>query len=127
MFDVEGSIVVAELDLDVLREHRSTRSEYRPLPRFPVVRRDLAFVVGTDVNVEDMVQLMKDTAGSILKRVKLFDIFIDERFGAGKKSIAFRLEFLSPERTLTDKEIGTSVEKMVSDFARVYNAELRSS
>ncbi len=127
VFDVEGSVFVAELDLDLLRQHRSLRREYHPLPKFPVVRRDLAFVVDGKMHVEDMIQQMKISAGSILRQVKLFDVFIDDRFGVGKKSIAFRLEFLSLERTLIDKEIDMSVDKIVTDFARMFNAELRSA
>jgi phenylalanyl-tRNA synthetase beta chain len=127
MFDVEGKVVVAELDLDVLREHRNQHHEYTPVPRFPVVRRDLSFIVAVDVHVEEMIQQMKISAGLILRRVRLFDIFLDDRFGDGKKSIAFRLEFLSPERTLTDTEIDSSIDRMVDDCARVFKAELRSA
>jgi phenylalanyl-tRNA synthetase beta chain len=127
MFDVEGTVVVAELDLDVLREYRSQRNEYSPVPRFPVVRRDLSFVVAVDVHVEEMIQHMKVSAGLILRQVRLFDIFVDDRFGNGKKSIAFRLEFLSLERTLTDMEIDSSIDRMVGDLARVFKAELRNA
>ncbi len=125
MFDVEGSVFVAELDLDLLRRHQCLRREYRPIPKFPVIRRDLAFVIDGKVQVEDMITQMRTSAGSMLRQVKLFDVFFDDRFGMGKKSIAFRLEFLSPERTLTDKEIDTSIEKIVVDLARMFNAELR--
>lgn len=127
MFDVEGSVYVAELDLDLLRRHRNLRHEYYPIPKFPVVRRDLAFVIDSRVHVEDILRQMTESAGTMLRQAKLFDVFTGDRFGKGKKSVAFRLEFLSPERTLTDKEIDTSVGRIVADMARVFNAGLRSA
>jgi phenylalanyl-tRNA synthetase beta chain len=127
MFDVEGSVFVAELNLDLLKQHRNPHHKYHPVPKFPVIRRDLAFVVDRKVQVEDMINQIKTSGGLMLRQVRLFDVFDDDRFGVGNKSIAFRLEFLSEERTLTDKEIDASVEKIVTDFARVFNAGLRSA
>jgi phenylalanyl-tRNA synthetase beta chain len=60
-----------------------------------------------------------------LKEVKLFDVFESEKFGAGKKSMAVNFTFLDEEKTLTDKEIDSWMNKIMTTLEKELNAEIR--
>jgi phenylalanyl-tRNA synthetase beta chain len=55
-----------------------------------------------------------------------FDVYRGEQVGEGRKSIAFRVEFRSPERTLTDEEAAVLREKIVAALGERFGAELRA-
>lgn len=98
---------------------------YRPISKYPSITRDLAFIVDNDVDSAKIIKLMYKES-DLINRVELFDEFSSDKFGAGKKNIAFHIDFQHQEKTLTDKEadeIAKSInEKVKSDFS----AELRT-
>ena len=57
-----------------------------------------------------MQNVIKENAGDLCAKISLFDTFTKD----GKTSYAFRLVFLSFDRTLTDVEINTEMEKINS-------------
>ncbi len=126
-FEIEGRVVVAEINLDILRTQRRSERKYSPVSRFPAVRRDLAFVINAKVPVADIIRKLYSSGGSIVRKIKLFDIFVDDRFGFDKKSVAFRLELQSDERTLTDEEVDSQIKKITDSISQSFSAELRSA
>jgi phenylalanyl-tRNA synthetase beta chain len=126
-FDINANIFVAEIDFDVLC--KSSRFEFRrymSLPRFPAVYRDLAFVVDENVPVGDVEKTIRERAGRVLKSIRLFDIFRSEKIGKGKKNVAFSLELISEERTLTDREVDEIISDVVKYVEEKLGAKLRS-
>ncbi|WP_438446546.1 phenylalanine--tRNA ligase subunit beta [Gorillibacterium sp. sgz5001074] len=122
--DLEDTYV-AELELDTVSAYADFSIEYQTLPRFPAVTRDLAVVVGAEVPVGQLAAKVKETAGSLLESVHVFDIYTGERLGAGRKSAALSLVFRHPERTLTDEEITELHGSVVGALEQSFGAELR--
>ena len=88
---------------------------------------DQAFVVDEAVTAEKMGQVMSSAGGKFLESVRLFDVYRDdERVGAGKKSMAYRLTYRAPERTLTSEEVDKAHEKLVKKVQGATGAEVRS-
>ncbi|HUI09770.1 MAG TPA: phenylalanine--tRNA ligase subunit beta [Bacteroidota bacterium] len=123
-FRIERPVFAAELDIAVLGT--SAPRVYVPLPRFPRVRRDVAFTVDAGIPAEDLERTLRDSASELLRSVDVFDVYEGEQLPGGKKSIAFTLEFMSLEKTLTDAEIETEVGRVVAGVGKAHGAVLRS-
>ncbi|WP_017726649.1 phenylalanine--tRNA ligase subunit beta [Halalkalibacterium ligniniphilum] len=115
-----------QLDLEALINHQLKGVVYEPLPRFPAISRDIALVVGTDVTAGELQAVIFEAGGVLLKHVQLFDLYEGEHMEAGKKSIAFSLTYLDPERTLTDEEVAAVHEKVLQQLESQLGATLRA-
>ncbi|MBL7649432.1 MAG: phenylalanine--tRNA ligase subunit beta [Candidatus Hydrogenedentes bacterium] len=124
-FDTEGSIYLAELDLDVLLGSRPAASQFAPVPTFPPSVRDLAVVVDAAVPAGGLRDMASQSGGNLLRAVEIFDIFTGPQVGEGKKSVALNLVFQSNERTLTDQDTQKAFDKILKRLQHEYKAELR--
>jgi phenylalanyl-tRNA synthetase beta chain len=123
---LEGQWSAFELDIAILAETLPERIEYEDVITYPAVRQDLAFTVGEDVSAGDLVDAAREAAGPELRRVRVFDVYHGEQVGEGRKSIAFSVEFQSPERTLSDEDAAALRKKIVDALAKKFDAELRA-
>ncbi|HEY7196067.1 MAG TPA: hypothetical protein VH306_02660, partial [Gaiellaceae bacterium] len=69
---------------------------------------------------------MREAAGPDLREVEVFDEYRSDELGAGKRSLAFRVAFQSPERTLSDEDAQGLRERIVAALAERFDAELRA-
>jgi phenylalanyl-tRNA synthetase beta chain len=81
------------------------REQFEDVTTYPAVHQDLAIVVDEAVPAARVREAVLSGGGELLRRAEVFDLYRGEQIGAGRKSIAMRLEFRSPERTLTDAEV----------------------
>ena len=124
--DIEGRVAVAELELEPLRAAASRAFRLVEVPRFPPVRRDLAFVVDDDVPAGIVQAALEAAAGELLDRSVLFDVFRGGTIREGRKSLAFALQFRAPDRTLTDEEVEPVIATIVDRLRDELGAELRA-
>ncbi len=103
------NISESELNLKV----KETKSPYRPISKYPSITRDVAFIVDEKTDVAEICHTMYEVSG-LINRIELFDEFVSEKFGAGKKNIAYHLDLQHLERTLTDKEADEIVGRVVN-------------
>ncbi|MEA2386589.1 MAG: phenylalanyl-tRNA synthetase beta chain [Thermoleophilaceae bacterium] len=94
-----------ELDIETVAEIAEGTAGYRPVSTFPAVVQDIAVVVDEQLPAAHVERAVTGAGGELLDRVRLFDVYRGEQVGEGHKSIALRLEFRAPDRTLTDDEI----------------------
>ncbi|MGE4158310.1 MAG: phenylalanine--tRNA ligase subunit beta [Planctomycetota bacterium] len=113
--DCEGRAAAWEMDLDILRKVAGGKPRFRELPRYPVVRRDLALLVPESVAVADVETVFAAGKRPLLNDVELFDIYRGKGLPAESKSLAFRLHWLDPEKTLTDERIRELETALVSE------------
>ncbi|MDR2850341.1 MAG: phenylalanine--tRNA ligase subunit beta [Verrucomicrobiota bacterium] len=116
---------VAELRLAPLLEHVGALPKIKPVPQFPAIRRDIAFLSDAAVAHRDVVAAIRKAASAELTGVELFDIFQSKEIGRGRRSLAYALEFRSPDRTLTDQEVNTAFAKIVQALKSGLNVEVR--
>ncbi|MBB4665273.1 phenylalanine--tRNA ligase subunit beta [Conexibacter arvalis] len=93
------------LDLDVVIAAVPGPAVYADYTSFPEVRQDLAVVLDDTVPAAEVVRVVRDAGGPLLADVEVFDVYRGAQVGDGKVSLALRLAFRSPERTLTDEEV----------------------
>ncbi|MEK9156494.1 MAG: phenylalanine--tRNA ligase subunit beta [Patescibacteria group bacterium] len=97
---------------------------YRPVSRYPAVTRDVAFVVGKEVEPAAIIDCAYDMS-DIINRVELFDEYTSPSLGAGKKSFAFHLYLQHMDRTLTQAEADDVVAGVIEKIQSHFGAKLR--
>jgi phenylalanyl-tRNA synthetase beta chain len=125
--DLDGRVALAELEVDALRAAASAATfRIEDVPRFPPVRRDLAFVVAEDAPAGAVRTALEDAAGELLGTCLLFDVHRGDPLPAGTKSLAFAVEFRAPDRTLTSEEADRAVSDVVRALGARFGATLRA-
>jgi phenylalanyl-tRNA synthetase beta chain len=120
------SVVAAELDLAVIVDASTEVAAFEDLLAYPVVEQDLALVVEAGVPASEVVRELRATGGELLEDVAVFDMFEGAQVGEGKKSIALRLSFRSPDRTLTDSEVNDLRAAMLAHVGTTLGAQRRA-
>lgn len=92
--------------------HPGAERRVCPLPVYPVVERDLALLVPAEVPAAEVKEALSEASGEQLESVRLFDLYAGEGVSAGERSLAWRLTFRAPDRTLTDGEVDAAVERV---------------
>ncbi len=123
-YGIETRVYVAEIKLDVLLNINKRKVTFKPLPKFPAVERDFAFLCDRDISVGTLEQAITKGAGRLLEKIKLFDIYEGSQIPEGKKSVAFSVFLRSNEATLTDEQIDTATNNIMDKLKKV-GAELR--
>jgi phenylalanyl-tRNA synthetase beta chain len=123
---VEGAWGAFELDLDLLAESAPEVVGFDPVSPYPELRQDLAFVVDENVPAAELLDAIREAAGDLLREVEVFDEYRGEQIGEGKRSLAFRLAFGSPEGTLTDEDVAPVRASIVDALATRFDAVLRA-
>ena len=99
--------------------------EYRELPKFPEVRRDIALLIDRSVSWSEIEKLAYETEKRLLKKVGLFDVFEGEKIESGKKSYAVSFILQDEGKTLTDSEIDKVIKKLIRVFEEKLDAQIR--
>jgi phenylalanyl-tRNA synthetase beta chain len=116
---------VFEINAEALYAYKGEPLHYTQIPRFPSITRDIALVVDRSVSADTLKQIIMEAGGELLKGVSIFDLYEGEHMEEGKKSIAFSLTYLDPEKTLTDEEVVAVHTKVLSAVSEKAGAELR--
>jgi phenylalanyl-tRNA synthetase beta chain len=126
-YDLRGDVFAAELDADLLAalDERNGPAKYVPVSPFPSVERDLAVVVDEATPVGPLVSTIVEAGRPLVRDVRVFDLYRDDRLGDGVKSVAFSLA-LAGDRTLTDEEVDGRVRRVVRALEERHGARLRS-
>lgn len=124
--DIDGRVAVVVVGLGSLLAASERGVALREVPRFPPVRRDLAFVLPEDVPAGEVQRSLEDAGAELLGACELFDVFRGGSLPVGTKSLAFAVDFRAPDRTLTDEEAQTAVDRIVERLASDFSATLRA-
>lgn len=125
--DIRGDVVAAEVDLDVLETVLPNVQLYSHVSMFPPVRQDIALIVGTDCAAGALLETTREVGGNLLEHVDVFDRYEGSPIPDGKYSLALRMRFRAPDRTLTDDEVAELRGAIVTALADRFGAELRDS
>ncbi len=124
--DLEGELVVAELNLDLMSKlHTADAIPYREIVPYPVVERDIAMEVDINTPAGAMIAAAHEAGGKQLRDVKIFDLYSGKGIADNKKSLAFRFYFQSPDRTLKDKEVDKQMKKITGSLEQRFSASWR--
>ena len=111
--------------VDVAKVSESRLPKFSEVSKFPAVRRDLAFLVDSEIAAADLMSEARNAAGEHLIDLMLFDVYQSKDIDNKGKSLALGLTFQHASRTLTDEEINTSIDRVVKKLDVKFKAELR--
>jgi phenylalanyl-tRNA synthetase beta chain len=125
-WDVKNPAFAFEMDISALEKSVPVEKKYRPISRFPGIKRDLAIVIDESVPSQEVVDLIRQSDATLLTSVDPFDVYRGEAIPAGKKSMAFSLTFLSADRTLQEEDIDPVMEGIIQNLHKKIQASLRT-
>lgn len=125
-FDIKQPVVFIDLYLhQILSQVASAHITYKEISKFPMVERDIAMVVDKSITYTQVEKAVNAARLNKLQDTKLFDVFESEKLGTEKKSLALNFTFTDEEKTLTDKEIDSMMQKLMQQFEKELGAEIR--
>ena len=124
--DIKQPVFAAEINWSLLVKHYlKDKVQYRELPQYPEVRRDLALLLDENVSFADIRKAALAAEKKLLRKVVLFDVYRGDKIPAGKKQYAVSLTFQDYEKTLTDKYVEQMVNRILGVLSHQFGAVLR--
>ncbi|MDE6297185.1 MAG: phenylalanine--tRNA ligase subunit beta [Muribaculaceae bacterium] len=124
-FEIEQSVVYASIDWSALyKQAKKTDVKYAELPKSQAVERDLALLVDKGVKFADIEEVIRKSEKKLLRDVRLFDVYEGKNLPEGKKSYAVSMKLQDNEKTLNDKQIEATMNKIIRSL-QAFGAELR--
>jgi phenylalanyl-tRNA synthetase beta chain len=125
-WDLEETVAGFELDLDAVA--LPAPAIYQDLTSFPEVREDLAVIIPAGITAAEVLAVTERAGGSLLARAEVFDVYADaEKLGSGNVSLALRLAYRAPDRTLTDEEVAQRRNAIVAALTAELGGRIRGS
>lgn len=124
-YGIDDRVYVAEIDLKILYDASRTDMQYKPLPKFPAISRDIAILVPEDVMVSDIENIIRKAGGGLVEDTKLFDVYTGKQVPEGKKSVAYSIVYRSEQKTLVDEEVNKVHASVIKMLEEKLGAQLR--
>jgi phenylalanyl-tRNA synthetase beta chain len=123
--NLDGPVIVCELDLDLLAARFNRKVPFRSIPRFPSSHRDVAFLIRRELEAGGMLRLAQESHEELLEKVQIFDVYEGGNLSEDMKSLGVRFSYRSADRTLTDDEINEVHGRIVQKIVDLTGASIR--
>lgn len=121
----KDDVYVCEINLDDVLVNKSSRISFKEIPKYLKMVKDVAFVVDKGVTSAMIEEVIKKSGGRLLNGITLFDLYTGTNIGENEKSLAYSLEFLDQNKTLTEEEVMPLFNKIIEDVCSKLNAKIR--
>ena len=99
--------------------------KFKEASKYPEITKDMAFIVKKDITAGQIIDVIKKSGGRLLTDIDIFDVYTGENVANDEKSIAFKLTFNEPTRTLNDDEVMEVFNNIINNVIKEFNAILR--
>ena len=123
------SLVGFEIFMDNLRLPEKTLNDLKvkfSFSDYQKSERDFAFIVNKDVKAQDLINSISSVDGSLVKGVKVFDVYEGDNIPENQKSIAISVTIQSSERTLNEDDLEKINNSIVKTVENKTGAKIRS-
>ena len=125
-FAIKQQVLLADFNWQNILDIVSTKSKkVKDLPKYPLVKRDLALLIDNKIQFKDLHDLAFQSERQLLKHVDLFDVYEGDKLPDGKKSYALSFILQDENKTLNDKRIDKIMKKLQNSFEKNFDASLR--
>ena len=121
-FSVKGNVLFAEIDIASLSKNINNNTKISDSSYFPFINRDLSILVENKVKFYELENLISSVDNQILKSVKMFDLYQDDKLEKDKKSMSLRIKFQSDKKTLKDNEVDIVMEEIIAKLKQNFDA-----
>lgn len=122
---IEQDVIGCTLAMEPVLNNANQSIKVEHLSKFPSVHRDLALLVNSDSSFEELYQIAQKTERNLLKSIELFDVFTGKGIPDGKKSYALSFALSDKNKTLTDKQIDKTMQRIAQQYEKQLGATLR--
>jgi len=126
-YDIQAKAYTGIIDVELLVKNAGGAPEYKALPRFPAVSRDIAMLVKDEIMAKQIEDILRQRGGKLLEDIKLFDVYKGKQVPEGMKSVAYNITFRAEDRTLTDEDVNKAMVKILDGLKNNLDAQLRES
>jgi phenylalanyl-tRNA synthetase beta chain len=113
LYDIPEDTYVCEVDASIFA--LGAKIAYKPYSRFPGIRRDLSLLIEDSTPYSDLYSVLT----KLLKDIKLFDVYADDKMKKGQKSLAISLYFQDHTKTLQDSEVKTLIDSITKNLEKL--------
>ncbi len=124
---IKDDVFVFEINLTKLLENRPSKMIFKEIPKYPIVKKDLAFIIDKNITAEEVMNVIKKAGGRNLIKQELFDIYEGTNIDSNKKSLAFSLYFQDDTKTLTEEEVMEKFNEIIKKVTETVPATLRDN
>jgi phenylalanyl-tRNA synthetase beta chain len=125
-FDIKNEVYYADIHWNsILNSITDNQTLFTALPRYPEVKRDLSMILEKSVKYEDIKKVAKRAGGALLKKINLFDVYEGGQVGNDKKSYAISFTLRDENKTLTDAEIDTVMDRITRKLEKEIGVQIR--
>lgn len=121
--EIQQPVYMFSVDYDAVTQGKV--SEYRPISKYPAVRRDLALLVAEDLAFDAIENSIREQVGNLLLDMCVFDVYAGKGIPAGNKSLGIGITLQDQDRTLHEKEVNDIFGRLLSTLENKFNAVLR--
>ena len=126
MYKFRQPVFVAELNLDSVLTARETAINYRPLPRYPGISRDVSFIVDRSVTFEAIRREIESNESELCRNIEFVDEYAGKGLEENERSITVRFNYRSDERTLTEEDVESIHRRLVDSVVQGLGLRLRT-
>jgi phenylalanyl-tRNA synthetase beta chain len=123
-WDLSGTVLLFELNVDDIS--KEALPAYTRLSKFPSIKRDIAVVVDEKISLGEILSFVEqEIKESLIKSIRVFDVYQGDNIEIGKKSIALGLILQHPSRTLVDSEVNDVIGAIIQILGKQFDITLR--
>ena len=122
---IKQNTVYADIDLDYLLKRKPKSITHKPISKFPEVRRDLSLVIDKKITFDTILKCAMKNERKLIKDVTVFDIYEGDKIDNDKKAYALSFILHGQDKTLTDKVIDKSMNRLMQSFEKELGAVIR--
>jgi phenylalanyl-tRNA synthetase beta chain len=123
-WNLKRDVFVAEIDFELLKRiYLNTSLQYYEFSKFPWTDRDITVIVDEKVSFKEILSVLIEHSGELVKSIRLIDLYKGEKIGTGKKSLTFKLIYQAKDRTLSDEEVNEENTRIAKALLQELNVE----
>jgi phenylalanyl-tRNA synthetase beta chain len=120
-----NKVAIFEFNLTHLTALYAEDLKYKPIPKFPGIDLDISMIIAKKIFWEEIYQAVKEIDKNLIRKISFFDVYEGQGIPEGKKSIAFRIEYRSDDKTLTMDEVQIIHQKVLQHLEAKFSAQIR--
>lgn len=113
-FSIGERTYIAVIDMQSLTEMSDFDVKYTGVPKFPAMTRDISLSMKKEVLAGDVEAVISKKGGKLVESYELFDVYEGSQLNSGYKSLAYKIVFRAPDRTLKDEEVNNAMNKIIA-------------
>ncbi|GJM61926.1 phenylalanine--tRNA ligase subunit beta [Persicobacter diffluens] len=124
-FGLKEEIFFADLDWDAIMALVNNDIVFEAVSKFPEVRRDLSLVIDKSIDFAQIMEVAQKSSNNLITNINCFDVYEGDKIDAGKKAYALSFILQDKNKTLNDKVIDKTMNKLQSSFEKQLGAVIR--